>query len=208
MAIVAGWNFPGTNFGVTNLLGQAQPVGTAAGGVGTLLPALTVPAEHLSHAPDIAFKAGLAAFGAAMTGLLIATVIYLWRILNPAEIKQTFAPLHKLLWNKWYFDELYWLVFVTPVMFLAKQFAAFDRGVIDSFLHGAAATAKGASRVVDVVGDRTLVDGSVNTFAHWTWDFGLLMRKLQTGALRQYVLFIVAGTVALFLAVTAVVFFA
>jgi hypothetical protein len=47
---------------------------------------------------------------------------------------------------------------------------------------------------VDVLFDRTVVDGAVNTFASWTWDFGLLLRNLQTGSLRQYVLFIVTGT--------------
>jgi len=60
------------------------------------------------------------------------------------------------------------------------------------------------SKVFDVVFDRTVVDGSVNTFADWTWDFGLLLRRLQTGSIRQYVLFIVTSTVLLFVAVSAV----
>jgi NADH-quinone oxidoreductase subunit L len=200
MAIGVGWTLPVGNLSVTNLLGQAQPLGTVVSGHGVLLPDLTVPAEHFSHAPEIKTPAGLAAFAAAMTGLFIATLLYLWRRLDPAEIKQTFQPIYKLLWNKWYFDELYWAVFVTPAMFLARGIARFDRGVIDAILHASAAVSKACSRVVDVLGDRTVVDGSVNTFAHWTWDFGLLLRKLQTGSLRQYVLFIVGGTWLMFFA--------
>jgi hypothetical protein len=46
----------------------------------------------------------------------------------------------------------------------------------------------------------------VNTFASWTWDFGLLLRRLQTGNLRQYVLFIVMGTWFMCLAYFAVSF--
>jgi NADH-quinone oxidoreductase subunit L len=168
------------------------------------MPSLTVPAEHASHAPEIVTVAGLAAFTAALSGLLVATIIYLWRILDPAEIKQTFLPLYKLLWNKWYFDELYWAVFVAPAMGLARQIAAFDRNVIDWLLHAAAWTCRGVSKVFDAVFDRTVVDGSVNTFADWTWDFGLLLRRLQTGSLRQYVLFIVMGTLLLFAAVSSV----
>jgi hypothetical protein len=55
-----------------------------------------------------------------------------------------------------------------------------------------------------VLFDQTFVDGTVNTFANWTWDFGLLLRRLQTGSVRQYVLFIVAGTLVLFVAVSTV----
>jgi NADH-quinone oxidoreductase subunit L len=193
-AIAAGWTLPAGNFGVRNLLSQAQPVGTAEGGEGALMAALSIPAEHLSHAPEIVTKAGLAAFGAAMTGLLIATIIYLWRMLDPAEIKQAFRPLYRLLWNKWYFDELYDAIVVRPAMFLGRQIAAFDRRGIDAAIHASAWACRGVSTIFDAVFDRALVDGAVNSFASWTWDFGLLLRRLQTGSLRQYVLFIVTGT--------------
>ncbi len=33
--------------------------------------------------------------------------------------------------------------------------------------------------------------------ADWTWDVGLSLRTVQTGSLRQYVMFIVVGTVVL-----------
>jgi NADH-quinone oxidoreductase subunit L len=204
-AIAAGWTLtPLGNFGVQNLLTQAEPAGIAETAHGVLLPSLTVPAEHLSHAPAIKTRAGLAAFGAAVAGVLVAAIMYLWRTLNPAEIAQTFKPIYKLLWNKWYFDELYWAVFVVPAMFLARQIAWFDRNIIDSILHGAAAVYRGGSRVVDAIFDQRVVDGSVNAFASWTWDFGLLLRKLQTGSLRQYVLFIVMGTWFMCLAYFAV----
>jgi NADH:ubiquinone oxidoreductase subunit 5 (subunit L)/multisubunit Na+/H+ antiporter MnhA subunit len=76
--------------------------------------------------------------------------------------------------------------------------------VIDSILHGAAAICRGFSKVVDALFDQTLVDGTVNTFASGTWNFGLWLRRLQTGNLRQYVMFIVVGTVLLFVAITFV----
>jgi NADH-quinone oxidoreductase subunit L len=207
-AVGVGWSLPFKNLSVTNLLEQAQPVGTAAGGVGALLPTLSVPAEILSHAPEIKQPAGIAAFSAAMLGLAVATALYLWRWLDPAEIKQTFRPIYTLLWNKWYFDELYGALFVSPVLMLGGFVARFDRNVIDGIIHALSAVSVGVARAVDFVLDRSVVDGTVNTFASWTWDFGLLMRRLQTGHLRTYVLFIVGATVLLFGAITVVKVFA
>jgi proton-translocating NADH-quinone oxidoreductase chain L len=208
LAIGVGWKVPGTEISVSSLLEQAQPVGTAPSQTGQMISGLTIPDEHNSHAPEIVRNAGLSAFTAAALGVFAAAVIYLWRALNPAEIRHTFNPIYRLLWNKWYFDELYGAVFVAPAMMLARQVAAFDRNVIDWLLHAAAWVCRGISTVFDVVFDRAVVDGSVNTFAHWTWDFGLLLRRLQTGSLRQYVLFIVMGTLLLFACVTSVRLFA
>jgi len=106
-AIGIGWTLPGTNLSVTNLLEQGRPLGTLATSHGTLLPDLVVPDEHLSHAWDIKKPAGIAAFSAAALGLLLATIIYLWRMLNADELKQSFRPIHGFLWNKWWFDEIY-----------------------------------------------------------------------------------------------------
>ena len=201
-AIAVAW----PAFRLTHVLMQAQPIGTAEGGAGVLIEDLIVPAEHLSHAPNIKLKAGLAAFTSAMVGLFAAMVIYLWRFLDPTEIKQTFKPVYTLLWNKWYFDQLYNVLFIRPALFIGRQIAGFDRGVIDWFLHACAWACRGVAAVFDAVFDRTLVDGTVNTAAHWTWDFGLLLRKFQTGSLRQYVLFIVMGTWFMCLAYFAAAF--
>ena len=38
----------------------------------------------------------------------------------------------------------------------------------------------------------------MNATANATWNAGLELKKLQTGRLRQYVMFIAVGTVALF----------
>jgi proton-translocating NADH-quinone oxidoreductase chain L len=199
-AVAIGWPM----FHVADLLDQARPIGTLATTHGELITNLTIPNEHSSHEWNYKQPAGIAAFSTALSGVILASIIYLWRILNPDELKQSFQPIHTFLWNKWYFDELYNYIFVKPVMWIAGLAAWFDRGVIDSILHGAAAIARGFSKVVDALFDQTVVDGTVNTFASGTWNFGLWLRKLQTGNLRQYVMFIVVGTVLLFVAITFV----
>lgn len=204
-ALGVGWSLPGVDLSVVNLLEQARPVGTQATTSGEILSALTIPDEHISHQPEFKVPAAWAAFFTATAGVILAALIYLFDFgLRPAELKKTFQPLHTFLWNKWYFDELYNAIFVFPTKFLAKWISKFDLGIIDSIIHGLAAITKGGSKVVDAVLDRTLVDGSVNTFARGTWDTGLWLRKIQTGSLRQYVMFIAVGTILLFVAISFV----
>ena len=50
----------------------------------------------------------------------------------------------------------------------------------------------------DKIFDEAIVDGLVNLLANWTFAFGSSLRVIQTGRLRQYVMFIVVGVVALF----------
>ena len=204
-ALGVGWKFPGINLKVTNLLEQARPVGTLVTSHGELLPELVIPNEHDSHNQEFVFPAAFWAFGTAASGLLLATMIYLWDFgLRPAELKRTFKPLHSWLWNKWWFDEIYEWIFVKPTKLISGFISWFDLNVLDSIVHGSASTAKGGSKVVDAVLDRTLVDGTVNTFARGTWDTGLWLRKIQTGSVRQYVMFIAVGTILLFVAISFV----
>ena len=54
------------------------------------------------------------------------------------------------------------------------------------------------SAVVAVFGDRWMIDNFVDSLAEKTWNLGLSLRSVQTGRLRQYVMFIVVGTIVLF----------
>lgn len=197
LAIVAGWTLPG-GFGLANLLEQARPAGTAATMSDTFLFGnLTVPAEHLSHEGAIHVTATLTAFTTAAAGVLLAAAMYLWRIISPATVAAVFRPIYSFLANRWYFDELYNAIFVRPVFAVAHLASGTDRGVIDRFIDGVAWSARQLAGLDSWI-DRNLVDGLVNATATATWNVGLELKKLQTGRLRQYVMFIVVGTVALF----------
>ena len=116
------------------------------------------------------------------------------------KIRVALLPLYSLCWHKWWFDELYDWIFVRPMLLIAAFIAkVLDRGLIDGFIHQCAATAKGLAIFVSVVGDRWIIDNMVDTVAAKTWDLGLVAARLQTGRLRQYVMFIVIGIVVLFL---------
>jgi NADH-quinone oxidoreductase subunit L len=141
-------------------------------------------------------KAEGIAFATAMFGLALATIFYGVRWLDAAEVAQQFRPIYLFLLNKWYFDELYHAIFIAPVLFFARRAAQCDKQLIDRFLDLLAWGTRRLSIVDDMI-DRYLVDGVVNWTARRTFGLGLSLRSAETGQLRQYVVFIVVGTVAL-----------
>jgi NADH-quinone oxidoreductase subunit L len=77
-------------------------------------------------------------------GLVIALNSYVWNRDIPASFAQTWRGLYTFLLHKWYFDELYDLIFVRPAFALGRLFWRGDKGVID---------AVGADGVATIVAD-------------------------------------------------------
>ena len=126
-------------------------------------------------------------------------MMYLWKSISAESLARKLRPLYSLSWHKWWFDELYDFAVVRPTLAISALVAVvLDRGLIDGIIHALAALGKGIAVIVAVVGDRFFINKSVDTFAESTWNAGLALRSVQTGRLRQYVMFIVIGTVAIF----------
>jgi NADH-quinone oxidoreductase subunit L len=202
-AIVAGGNLVLANrlLGLEPLLEQARPV--TAEEVAEVEPsaptaAITVPSEHGIHNPAIHGPATVWACGAALAGFLVATIFYGTRWFDPEHVRRLLAPLYWFLWHKWWFDELYNAVFVRPTLWIAQVVAVLDKYLIDGLVDGAGRTVTAVARLDDWI-DRVFVDGSVNLTARVTYAVGLSLRRFQTGNIRQYVMLIAVGTVALFL---------
>lgn len=181
----------GSGIGVESMLEQARYPGALGDGT---YAKVHYPNEHAAH--DFHTRATLIASATALAGFLLATATYCFRLLDPAETRRQFQPVYRFLLKKWYFDELYAVLFVKPVHAAAAVASRFDRELIDGFLHRLAIAARGIARFDDLI-DRYLVDGLVNLTAQWTYSMGLFLKNVQTGRLRQYVLFIVVGVVAL-----------
>jgi NADH:ubiquinone oxidoreductase subunit 5 (subunit L)/multisubunit Na+/H+ antiporter MnhA subunit len=192
-----------TRLTLVNLLEQSRPAGTLADQSGRWL-AWTWPNEHDSHAPAIAIPVTLLATGTWLGGIGLATIMYWLGWLHAEDVRRQFAPVYRALVNKWYFDELYAAIFVKPTMVLSRMVALFDRGWIDWIIDNLGRGTVWVARRFELIADRGIVDGFVNVFAGWTYSLGLSLRTVQTGRLRQYVLFIVVGAVALFILISFV----
>ena len=178
-----------------NLLGASETHVVDVAGSGIDLP---------THSDISRFhgQAGMLALLVAGLGTLLAYLMYCRRQPDPSLIKRQFAATHEFLVEKWRFDELYDTMFVRPVHVIAAWFARFDLSILDGILHGCARSA-----VVVAGWDRKFDEGGIDRLIDWvaekTQDVGRSLQAVQTGRLRQYVMFIALGVVTLFVLIFA-----
>jgi len=101
--------------------------------------------EHLAHAMhEVPLWVKLSATIVMLLGLFGAWVAYIKSPSIPARFTATFGLLYKFLLNKWYFDELYNVLFVKPAFWFGRIFwKKGDEGIIDRFgPNGSAAAVK------------------------------------------------------------------
>ena len=106
--------------------------------------------EHLMHAiHEVPLWVKLSSTIAMFTGLAIAYLMYLRSDDAPHRIATMFGPLYRFFLNKWYFDELYNLIFVRPAFWFGRLFwKQGDVGIIDRFgPNGSAAVVSFGSRL-------------------------------------------------------------
>ncbi len=128
--------------------------------------------EHLIHAMhEVPLWVKWSPFAVMLTGLGIAWYAYIRNPRFPAMFVEQFTVLHRFVYNKWYFDELYDLIFVRPAFWIGRLFwKRGDVGIIDRF------GPDGAARLV------ALGSGYA--------------QKVQSGYLYSYALFMLLGLVA------------
>jgi len=97
--------------------------------------------EHLAHAMhEVPMWVKLTATFVMLAGLFIAWNNYIRKPDAAGAFVRQFPGLHAFVLNKWYFDELYDLIFVRPAMWLGRiLWKRGDEDTIDRFgPHGAA----------------------------------------------------------------------
>jgi NADH-quinone oxidoreductase subunit L len=107
--------------------------------------------NHILHAMhDIPSWVGFAPFLAMLSGFALAYLYYIAVPSLPAATAKAFRPVYLFLLNKWYFDELYNLIFVKPAFALGRLFwKGGDGAIIDGAIDGTAASVgRVTSRIV------------------------------------------------------------
>jgi NADH-quinone oxidoreductase subunit L len=149
--------------------GHAPGGGHAAAG-----EAARASLEHASSAVEHAASGGLEAtlmvlsVIAGLIGIFIAYRLYLRNPEAPAAITRKLKGLHKLVYNKYYVDEIYERSIVKPG-FTFSQKALF--GIFDV----------------------RIIDGIVNTLGITVRFMGSVVRLLETGVVRTYAFFMLIG---------------
>jgi len=115
--------------------------------------------ESIEHVPELAKWMPTIAM---LSGLLIALWAYVWDKSLPSRVAGSARGLYAFLLNKWYFDELYDLLFVRPAFALGRLFwKKGDQGTIDRFGPDGAAWVVQAGAAVS----RRMQSGYVYTYA-------------------------------------------
>ena len=98
----------------------------------------------------------------AILGIALASFIWLKRRDIAASMARSLAPLHRLLLNKYFVDEVYDATVVRPIHAVSRDglWRLFDVGLIDAAVNGVASIVDGSASVL-----RRLQTGSVRTYA-------------------------------------------
>ncbi len=105
-------------------------------------------------------------------------------------LEKALGPLHKLLKNKYYFDELYNFLFVRPAYWMAAVFTSvwMDRKVIDGILHWFAYVTGVIGNSLRDYFDKPVVNGFGDFVGESTKRIGVWFRAIQTGRIQQYMI--------------------
>jgi NADH-quinone oxidoreductase subunit L len=103
-----------------------------------------------------------------------------------------FASLHRLLFEKYYVDEVYQTLFVRPILKLVTLSGRFDLNTIDGAVN---LSSKVTAKFAFLIGweDLKIVDGAVNGLAEIFKRWGAALRHLQTGRVQHYLYSVVLG---------------
>jgi NADH-quinone oxidoreductase subunit L len=154
-------------FGATNLF------------AGFLDPVFSLSAEYIkgSHAVEahntlLEWELMGASVGMAAIGIAIASTMYIWNKTLPGRFVSAFPLLYRVVFNKWYLDEIYDFLIVNPCKATARfLWKGFDVVVVDGLVNSTATVVLGASR---------------------------LLKNTQTGYVHNYALSMAIGVVVIF----------
>jgi len=134
----------------------------------------------------------------ALGGILVARRMYHHKPELAEAMARRFKPLHLLLYNKYYIDEIYSTLFVSG---LAKGggtlLSRFDAAVVDGGVNGAGWMTRFTS-AASIWWDTWIIDGSVRLGSFLVKLASYPVRILQTGLVQSYALFIVIGVLLFF----------
>jgi NADH-quinone oxidoreductase subunit L len=168
--------------GVPHALGGSNHIETflepsfeahATGEAGVATPAAAADHGEAPHAADTATELTLMAVssGIALAGIGIAAYFWLRNRSAADGMARSLRPIHQLLLNKYYVDEIYDAAIVQPVKVVSTGplWKGIDAGLIDGAVNGVGLSVSGSSSV---------------------------LRRTQTGSVRTYAFALLAGVVA------------
>ena len=131
----------------------------------------------------------------AVIGIVTAYRFYVRSPEIAASLKERWSGAHRVLYNKYYVDELYDATFVNCTMASSFALWAFDRRVVDGAVNGSGWLTVFASWISGLI-DKYIVDGAVNLVGRSAEESSFVFRRVQTGLIQNYALLMLFGVFA------------
>jgi NADH-quinone oxidoreductase subunit L len=181
---------PGAGQGSNPAVAPTAEHSEAAHGSG---PAAEPAAEHESPLLEWLLMAFSVLVGA--TGILVAYRFYVRRPEIAARLAERFAGPHRVLYNKYYVDELYDATVIRGTMSSANGLWTVDRTVVDGAVNGSGWLTIFSSWLSHLA-DKYVVDGLVNLVGSVLQESSFIFRRFQTGLIQNYALLMLFGVFA------------
>jgi NADH-quinone oxidoreductase subunit L len=131
-----------------------------------------------------------------LSGIGLAYLMYYRKSISPEAMAARFGPLYRLLYNKYYIDEIYDAIVIKPILTFARFMWSFDARVVDGAVNGTGWLTIRWSDIKEWF-DTWIVDGAVNGAGWLVCQGSRLLRFLQSGRVQFYALFMLAMAVLL-----------
>jgi len=161
-------------------------------------PAAVAAAQEGAHDASAEWTLMGLSVAVAIIGISVARYFYHIRTEIPDRIEAACKPLHTLLYNKWYVDEIYDFLFVNGLgKGGGRACGAFDNSVVDGGVNGAGWLTR-FSASVSMWWDTWIIDGAVRFSSFFVKMLSYPVCILQTGRVQAYAFFVVIGALAFF----------
>jgi NADH-quinone oxidoreductase subunit L len=152
LAVLAVLSAIGGFMGVPEALGGSHALGSFLDPVFAGSKALAGEGHHLGHSTEYTLMGVVVALTIVL--IVVAYSMYVKGSKVPGKDESAYNPLHKILYNKYYIDELYDALFVKPTQAISRLFDSLvDRLVIDNIVNGIGKSVVWGSRTLRLIQD-------------------------------------------------------
>jgi len=186
LSVVGGWiGWPASLFGSNQFEKFLEPVMSSAGA--------TESAKAVQESSTTEYFLMLASIAIAVAGIWVAYEFYRTKRFAPELVAAKMKGFYRVLFHKYYVDEIYDALFVNRTKDLGTLLGQIDAKVIDGVgVDGTGWLARFGS-TLSMWWDKWIIDGLLNFGAKFTQLLSFPIRFLQTGTFSTYALLILVG---------------
>ena len=195
LSVVGGWiGWPAALGGSNRFEKFLEPV---IGARGETSAAATAAEKVAEHAGSVEYVLMILSVGVAFFGIWLAFQWYIKKPETPGRLAAGAPWLYKLVYNKYYVDEIYDAMFVNRTKDLGTALGVFDASIVDGLGVNGTGWLTRFGSTLSIWWDKWIVDGLVNLSAILVRLLSTPVRILQTGLVSNYALLIVLGLLSL-----------